>query len=195
MSHDVFLKDAVERYKGFLHLIRRNRERSLKRFCVPTYDVDLIWHTHQLHPVSYCQDVSKLLGKVLEHDDMDSDRTKGKKLDTGFSGTTAQWEETYGRRYWKAGAMYRGNTPSAVTTVPLVSYRESKEVDNFEYKDMIQLPEVKNIEVVPFYHFVPSSLLLSMAIELFVICSSLAGTIRHGMQMSGRYNNSQGRLG
>ncbi|KAJ0040713.1 hypothetical protein Pint_27772 [Pistacia integerrima] len=149
VNNDIFLEEAVARYKGFLHLIKKNKERSIKRFTVPTYDIDLIWHTHQLHPVAYCMDVTVVLGKVLEHDDMDQDRSKGKKLDTGFSGTTKQWEETFGLRYWKAGAMYRGITPSPLTTVPFSSNHVRKEViPSKEYQKIIDLPELKVVEVV-----------------------------------------------
>lgn len=153
MNHDLFLEGAVSRYKGFLHLIKSNKEKSLRRFCVPTYDIDLIWHTHQLHPVSYCKDLHELLGKVLEHDDMDADRTKGKKLDTGFSGTTKQWEDTFGNRYWRAGAMYRGSAPSPLTTTPYQSNIMSKDVIAFpDHQKVIELPEVKFVEVY-IYHF------------------------------------------
>lgn len=140
-------------------------ERSIKRFCVPTYDIDLIWHTHQLHPISYCKDLSRAVGKILEHDDMDSDRTKGKKLDTGFSGTTKQWEETFGTRYWKAGAMYRGGMPSPVTKIPLLPNLLRKDMlASNECQKMIQLPEVKIVEVVSTFFIicrfqVPSCLL------------------------------------
>ncbi|GKA55217.1 glycine-rich domain-containing protein 1 [Tanacetum coccineum] len=76
MKDDIFLEGAVERYKGFLHMIRRNMETKSKNFCVLTYDIDSMWHTHQLHPLSYFNDTVSLLGKVLGHDDIDSDRTK-----------------------------------------------------------------------------------------------------------------------
>lgn len=152
MNHDLFLEEAVSRYRGFLHLIRRNRERSIKQFCVPTYDIDLIWHTHQLHPLSYCNNVMTVLGKVLEHDDMDSDRTKGKKLDTGFSGTTAQWEETFGTRYWKAGAMYRGAAPSPVTETPLSSCMNYKEIRSLEFDKLIKVHDIKLVEVISHHH-------------------------------------------
>ncbi|KAF8051077.1 hypothetical protein N665_1805s0007 [Sinapis alba] len=144
VDSEVFLQEAVARYKAFLYLIKRNRHKSIKLFCVPTYDIDLIWHTHQLHPVSYCKDLTKMIGNVLEHDDTDSDRSKGKKLDTGFSGTTAQWEETFGRRYWKAGAMNRGDTPKPVTTSPYVFLGKKLPAK----EDAIKFPEVKVIEVV-----------------------------------------------
>ncbi|CAL4982992.1 unnamed protein product [Urochloa decumbens] len=115
-----FLVEALARYKGFLYLIKMNQEKGLQRFRVPTYDVDLMWHTHQLHPVTYCKDMLKLLGKVLEHDDTDADRSEGKKLDVGFTETTEQFESTFGVRYWKAGCMYRGNMPSPVTSTPQI---------------------------------------------------------------------------
>ncbi|PKA52337.1 Nodulation-signaling pathway 1 protein [Apostasia shenzhenica] len=126
VMHDKrFLEGAVARYKGFLHLIKRNRESSTRCFCVPTYDVDLIWHSHQLQPLSYQKDMIELIGKILEHDDTDSDRTKGQKLDVGFSETTKQWEDTYGLRYWRAGAMYRGAAPALSVATPLLSSYDS----------------------------------------------------------------------
>ncbi|EOA16038.1 hypothetical protein CARUB_v10004166mg [Capsella rubella] len=148
VDNDVFLQEAVARYKAFLYLIKRNRERSIKLFCVPTYDIDLIWHTHQLHALSYYKDLTKMIGKVLEHDDTDSDRSKGKKLDTGFSGTTAQWEETFGRRYWKAGAMNRGNTPKPVITSPYVWSGKKSTAKEEEFQNVIQYQEVKVTEVI-----------------------------------------------
>ncbi|XVE86905.1 hypothetical protein DITRI_Ditri18aG0073200 [Diplodiscus trichospermus] len=149
IKNDIFIEGAVARYKGFLHLIKRNREKSIKRFCVPTYDIDLIWHTHQLHPVSYCKDMNKALGKILEHDDTDSDRTKGKKLDVGFSGTTKQWEETFGTRYWKAGAMYRGRSPSPLTAIPCMPDILTNEMDSTnEFPKIIKLPETRVVEVL-----------------------------------------------
>ncbi|KAF7817067.1 glycine-rich domain-containing protein 1 [Senna tora] len=141
-NDDAFLEGAVARYKGFLHLIRRNRERSIRRFCVPTYDIDLIWHSHQLHPASYCKDLEAIMSKVLEHDDTDSDRTKGQKLDVGFSETTKQWEDTFGSRYWRAGAMYRGNAPSPLTVNKnILGSMHNNSASSSENLSLIQLPK------------------------------------------------------
>lgn len=106
MKDDIYLEGAIQRYKGYLHMIKINKEMKSKSFFVPTYDIDLIWHTHQLHPLSYYNDMMSLLGNVLDHDDTDSDRTKGQKLDIGFSQTTKRWKEMFLSRYWRAGAMY-----------------------------------------------------------------------------------------
>ncbi|TKY56366.1 Glycine-rich domain-containing protein 1 [Spatholobus suberectus] len=149
-NEDTFLEGAVARYKGFLHLIKRNRERHINRFCVPTYDIDLIWHSHQVHPVSYCNDLVAIMGKVLEHDDTDSDRTKGQKLDVGFSETTTQWEETFASRYWKAGAMYRGSPPSPLTVdkYKIDDIYNSSAPSNKRNQNLIQLPQKMLVQVM-----------------------------------------------
>ena len=44
------------------------------------YDIDIIWHTHQLHPIAYAKDMTSSLGYVMNHDDTDQDRNSGSKL-------------------------------------------------------------------------------------------------------------------
>ncbi|KAJ6816584.1 glycine-rich domain-containing protein 1 [Iris pallida] len=149
MNNDRFLEEAVARYKGFLHLIKRNQERKTKCFCVPTYDIDLIWHSHQLQPSDYCKDMVGLLGRILEHDDTDSDRTKGQKLDTGFSEATKLWEDAYGLRYWRAGAMYRGSMPSPLTATPyLFNYDCETELISARSKKILPLQQMMAVEVL-----------------------------------------------
>ena len=36
----------ILRYKMYLHLKKKNP----KTFLVPCYDIDLVWHAHQVHP-------------------------------------------------------------------------------------------------------------------------------------------------
>lgn len=147
-NDDAFLEGAVARYKGFLHLIKRNKERSMSRFCVPTYDIDLIWHSHQLHPASYCEDLVAIMGKVLEHDDTDSDRSKGQKLDVGFTETTSQWEDAFGSRYRKAGAMHRGHPPSPLTVnKSQIDAMHNSSVPSNKNHNLIQLPQKMLVEV------------------------------------------------
>lgn len=99
----------------------KETEIGLLSTCIPTYDIDLIWHSHQLHPASYDKDLVAIMRKVLEHDDTDSDRTNCQKLDVGFSEITKQWEEIFSTRYWRAGAMYHGGAPSPLTISLTVS--------------------------------------------------------------------------
>lgn len=62
-----YLEGSLARYRMFLHLMRRTRGTGL--FCVPTYDVDLMWHAHQLCPFAYAQDCQGVMGKLVDHDD------------------------------------------------------------------------------------------------------------------------------
>ncbi|KAL0797057.1 hypothetical protein Bca101_068434 [Brassica carinata] len=102
VDSEIVIEEAVGRYKAFLYLIQKNREKKIKLISVPTYDIDLIWHTHQLNPSSYYKDMVKIFCNILQHDDTaDSETSEGMRLNTVFSGTTAQWEETFGRSYWK----------------------------------------------------------------------------------------------
>ncbi|KVH92374.1 Protein of unknown function DUF1399, partial [Cynara cardunculus var. scolymus] len=104
---------------------------------------------YQLHPASYCNDLVELLGNVLEHDDTDQNRGKGQKLDTGFSETTKQWEETFGSRYWRAGAMYRGIAPSPITTTPCIPEIASNKADSTnELERLIDIPKTNYIEIL-----------------------------------------------
>ncbi|KAG2250354.1 hypothetical protein Bca52824_080490 [Brassica carinata] len=117
VDSEIIMEEAVGRYKAFLYLIKENREKTIRLISVPTYDIDLIWHTHQLNPSSYYKDMVKIFGNILQHDDTaDSHTSEGMNLDTVFSGTTAQWEETFGQRYWKASMDTTPHTSAMVET-------------------------------------------------------------------------------
>ncbi|XP_041349650.1 uncharacterized protein LOC121368951 [Gigantopelta aegis] len=101
---DQFLESCVLRYKKFLHL----KLSCPKQFLVPCYDMDLIWHTHQLHPLIYYQDTTKLFGHLFPHDDTVTDRTRGSRLYTATNRTKVVWKRTFNERYSAFGCMYRG---------------------------------------------------------------------------------------
>jgi hypothetical protein len=52
------------RYLRFLLL----HDRYPTEYFVPTWDIDLIWHTHQLWPLKYRDHHLKYLGQTLDHD-------------------------------------------------------------------------------------------------------------------------------
>lgn len=109
-----FLTLAVQRYQKFLFL----RKNSYKLFIVPCYDQDLIWHTHQLSPIAYKEDMIRILGKVLPHDDTTVDRSPGSKLTLSTIDTTRLWLEMYQENFNTPGAMYRGPTPQELYASP-----------------------------------------------------------------------------
>eukprot|EP00736_Rhodelphis_marinus_P011591 Rmarinus@m.26121 len=102
-----WLKIGLLRYRAWLALKKQHREV----FLVPTYDIDLMWHTHQLHPLRYKEDMMKFLGFFLPHDDTDTDRSQGSKLHQGGEATANLYSTTYGVHYAREGAMYRGPEP------------------------------------------------------------------------------------
>jgi hypothetical protein len=101
-----FLDEAIKRYKKFLYLKRLNPQL----YVVPMYDIDIIWHTHQLFPEAYRQDMMSNLHQVLHHDDTTQDRTSNSKLSTSDQETRHKWFELYGDRLPNNGCMYRGKT-------------------------------------------------------------------------------------
>ncbi|OAE30292.1 hypothetical protein AXG93_3964s1050 [Marchantia polymorpha subsp. ruderalis] len=114
MWDERFLRAALQRYKCFLHILRKSEGKIL---CVPTYDIDLMWHSHQLSPLAYANDTHALLGCVMDHDDT-LEKGPNTKLDQGFQDTARLWENTFGQPYEKAGSMSRGTQPLSPTPLP-----------------------------------------------------------------------------
>lgn len=134
-----FLKDAVDRYVTHLRLKQNNPDM----FLVPCYDFDLIWHAHQLHPTKYKQTTTKLLGRILKHDDSVTDRTSGSKLYDSTIKTRAIWKEA-GCSLNKAGAMYRGDPPDPKT--PHVKLLSVPLPEGTEYQVQIVKAEVTEFQ-------------------------------------------------
>jgi Glycine-rich domain-containing protein-like len=107
-QEDEFLIKGIENYRKFLTLSQGDLP------LVPTYQIDLIWHTHMLASVSnYNLDCLSIRGSKFYHDDSLNDRTAGAKLDVSFQDTCRRWEEAYGEAYLVPGAMYRGEPDPA----------------------------------------------------------------------------------
>ena len=81
---------------------------------VPTYQIDLMWHTHILTSIAlYNQDCKAIIGSTFHHDDSLNDRSQGGILDTSYQSTKQLWLEEYGDDYFVHGGMYRGEPPPA----------------------------------------------------------------------------------
>jgi hypothetical protein len=65
-----YIERAVERYCSFLELARDNAMAQFheRQMLVPTLDIDLIWHVHQLSPLDYREDCNEIVGRLLHHD-------------------------------------------------------------------------------------------------------------------------------
>ncbi|KAF9786260.1 hypothetical protein BJ322DRAFT_775798 [Thelephora terrestris] len=95
------LKKCVTRYYGFLTLIQ-----DIGSFSVPTLDIDLVWHTHQLSPKAYKKDCTLYVGKFVNHDD----EVEASFLSDGFELTCRAWESRFGMDYSRCGCSLPGTT-------------------------------------------------------------------------------------
>ena len=101
-----FLWEGLERYKKFLYLKSQNKTQ----FLVPCYDMDLIWHTHQVHPSEYINDTMNILNMILPHDDSVNDRSDGSRLNNSYGNTVKLWHLFFKTSFQAPGAMYRGES-------------------------------------------------------------------------------------
>jgi hypothetical protein len=105
-----FLDQGVDNYHRFLQL----RKYAPSQTIVPTYQIDLMWHTHILASMqAYQEDCLAIIGTSLHHDDSLNDRTEGGALDTAFYATKVLWKEQYHQDYHVCGGMYRGEPPES----------------------------------------------------------------------------------
>ena len=115
------LSRATIRYHKFLLLNRRKEKMERKVGLVPTLDIDLCWHTHQLFAVQYRSWCIEHLGTAINHDD-----TIAKEdLDKGLHETNQAWSKTYREDYTKTSGL---QTKSRLAG--LFSRRKSKVVES-----------------------------------------------------------------
>ncbi len=62
-SHRSNFHNFVQDYVLFMKSTRQNR------LIIPTFDIDLIWHTHMRYPLDYHQFSTSICGFILDHDD------------------------------------------------------------------------------------------------------------------------------
>ncbi|CAF4698777.1 unnamed protein product [Rotaria sp. Silwood1] len=74
----------VQNYISFLKLAKKDE------IIIPTFDTDLIWHTHIRYPSSYQMMSTAPCGFLLDHDDS----LKNDILDDAYQKTAEQWKMT-----------------------------------------------------------------------------------------------------
>ena len=90
------LQRSTTRYHKFLLLMnRKSNSKNKKVALVPTLDIDLSWHTHQLEAVSYRKWCIEHLGVAVNHDDT----VAKESLDQGLRETTQAWYNAYREPY------------------------------------------------------------------------------------------------
>jgi len=98
----VALHYAVVRYHAFLDLMSSSQHMLV----VPTLDIDLVWHSHQLSGPRYHKDCKTNVGRYIDHDD----KVEQFHLSDAFDATCRAWEKRYGVPYTQCGCPLPGNT-------------------------------------------------------------------------------------
>jgi len=93
---------AIVRYHAFLDLLSSSQHMLV----VPTLDIDLVWHSHQLSGPRYHKDCKTNIGRYIDHDD----KVEQFHLSDAFDSTCRAWEKRYGMSYTQCGCPLPGNT-------------------------------------------------------------------------------------
>jgi hypothetical protein len=94
---------ALERYLRFLQLMKNNNPPIL----VPTLDIDLFWHTHQLNPAAYNAYCRHHIGRPVFHNDSIPSAPRS----NAFSNTALAWATHYHEAYLDPSPATPNNTP------------------------------------------------------------------------------------
>ncbi|KAM0264104.1 hypothetical protein ACHAQJ_000849 [Trichoderma viride] len=88
----------ITKYERFVAIMKKHPYKM----AVPTLDVDLAWHTHQLTPRDYYAYTVGKTGKFIDHDDkIDEDA-----LSESFEWTTKTYQDLYGEVYSECTCWY-----------------------------------------------------------------------------------------
>lgn len=74
------------------------KHKSRLEYLVPTYQIDLMWHTHILTSLrDYHTDTMEIIGGEtrLDHDESLNDRSKDSKLNYNAKATQQLWRKVY----------------------------------------------------------------------------------------------------
>lgn len=90
------LEKAIRRYYQFLQLMKKKSQITGKHVpLVPTLDIDLAWHTHQLFPQAYRDYCVEHVGRQINHDDS----IEKDVIASGLRSTSLAWLKEYKEPY------------------------------------------------------------------------------------------------
>lgn len=103
------MKRLLVKYGRFVGIMAQPNNMA-----VPTLDVDLAWHTHQLKPYQYMDFTVKVTKRFIDHDD----KVAETKLNDAFAWTSKTYQKQYGEPYsectcWYCEAIRESHTSAA----------------------------------------------------------------------------------
>ncbi|KAG8785422.1 hypothetical protein FRC16_001948, partial [Serendipita sp. 398] len=107
VSESAPLVRSIARYHAFLDLMAT----APTSFFVPTLDIDLAWHTHQLKSYHYRDDTLQYLGRFPNHDDS----VASPLLSAGYDLTAKAWKSRFGVPYSVCGCIPDTDTESRLS--------------------------------------------------------------------------------
>ena len=93
------MQRLLVKYDRYLAILAKSGDA---RIAVPTLDVDLAWHTHQLCPPMYFRHTVALLSRFLNHDDKIEDTV----LSDAFEWTSKTYQKMYNELYSECTCWY-----------------------------------------------------------------------------------------
>ncbi|KAG7447867.1 uncharacterized protein BT62DRAFT_870840, partial [Guyanagaster necrorhizus] len=114
---EVPLKHCIARYHAFLDLI----SSSPGGFFVPTLDIDLVWHTHQLMARKYSRDCLEYVRRFVDHDD----KVDENRLANAFDMTCRAWKDRFRIAYTHCGCPLPGDTIGQKISRLVTIYKQS----------------------------------------------------------------------
>ncbi|KAL1296560.1 hypothetical protein AAFC00_000060 [Neodothiora populina] len=106
----------IVKYTRFVYIMR-----DKKNMAVPTLDVDLAWHTHQLHPSAYMNYTIRWTSQLIDHDDKVSET----KLSDAFAWTSRTYQDMYNEPYSECTCWYCEAIRESHTSVKSRLFRTS----------------------------------------------------------------------
>jgi hypothetical protein len=136
------------RYDRFFTIL----EKYPSNTAVPTLDIDLAWHTHQLSPQSYWLHSVSVTGRLVDHDD----KIMEEKLSDGFALTSKAYQKLYKEPYSECTCWYccaiRESHSSAIDKLFRPSVRSAGErlhsADDGDASDPLKSPHISAHNVV-----------------------------------------------
>ncbi|CAF0954814.1 unnamed protein product [Adineta steineri] len=116
-------EQIVQNYISFMKLAKKGT------MIVPTFDIDLIWHTHMRSPMSYIDFSTTVCGFILNHDDSIDKNV----LNVAYENTTNQWKLTYQSEYGQnidRDCLRNTSYKSSCVMIPIHNQKNRSNQDN-----------------------------------------------------------------
>lgn len=140
---------CILRYGRFFTLVASQLPGTKNNACVPTLDIDLAWHTHQLSPQSYYTYAVRRTKLFIDHDDKISNIV----LDSSFEDTAIRYIKRYNERYTMCYCSYCLQMQFSVVGKPAAKLIFGRDISRTPDKLTTEMSHVSahNVVFIPAY--------------------------------------------